>query len=230
MQTEQASLEQKNHELVDAFREKSRAQQQMQKLYQSLKAQVMASHVANAAGDEADLTLHTARADRFVDRIPGARTGTGNFSQPGMGNQQARGGNGQHNRNGSGSSGGGEQLCARGNGLPAPWNSQSQGHALGGRMHSGCMHSFLSSCTCCKLMCLLVSAPIGSPHVQSRSRLPVLGGQRTSNLLNADQNSLYQASPSARQPLGAGHRNIDGFGFAKSSKRGGGAVNGQLRR
>lgn len=33
MQTEQATLETKNHELVDAFQEKSRAQQHIEKLY-----------------------------------------------------------------------------------------------------------------------------------------------------------------------------------------------------
>ncbi|ORY13512.1 hypothetical protein BCR34DRAFT_441527, partial [Clohesyomyces aquaticus] len=64
MQAEQAALEQKNHDLVDAFREKSRSQQHVQKLYQSLKAQVMASHVANAAGEEVDNSIHTVRGDR----------------------------------------------------------------------------------------------------------------------------------------------------------------------
>ncbi|KAF2813431.1 uncharacterized protein BDZ99DRAFT_382489, partial [Mytilinidion resinicola] len=72
-QAEQKNLEQKNHELVEAFREKSKTQQQIQKLYQSLKAQVMASHVATAATDEAEHTIHTSRRDLFVDRIPGTR-------------------------------------------------------------------------------------------------------------------------------------------------------------
>src|SRR5688572_25050242 len=79
MQAEQATLEAKNYELMKAFSEKSQAQQQLQKLYQSLKAQVMATQVANAAGDQVDHALHSVRADRVVNRLPGTRTGTANF-------------------------------------------------------------------------------------------------------------------------------------------------------
>lgn len=104
MQIEQTNLEQKNHDLVEAFREKSRTQQQVQKLYQSLKAQVMASHVATAATDEAEHALHTARGNRYVDKIPGTRSGIPNLSQYGT---NAHGGGKRHNRDGSGSSGGG---------------------------------------------------------------------------------------------------------------------------
>lgn len=135
MQAEQASLEQKNHELVDAFREKSKAQQQLQKLYQSLKAQVMATHVANAAGDEADFTLHTARGDRFVDRLPGTRTGTANLSQ--LSASQHHGGRGRHhNRDGSGSSGSSGQQRG-GVGLGFQWNTQLKGRGPGGQLHTG---------------------------------------------------------------------------------------------
>ncbi|KAF2472159.1 uncharacterized protein BDR25DRAFT_221303 [Lindgomyces ingoldianus] len=134
MQAEQASLEQKNHELVEAFQQKSRAQQQVQKLYQSLKAQVMASHVANAAGEEASISLHTARSDRFIDRIPGTRAGTANFSQP-SNPQQARAGR-QHNMDGSRSSdSGGAQRG--GINLGPAWNSQVQGQGLGSRGYTG---------------------------------------------------------------------------------------------
>ena len=144
MQAEQQSLEQKNHELVDAFREKSRAQQQMQKLYQSLKAQVMASHVANAADDEANFTLQTVRPDRFVDKLPGTRSGTANMSHFSVGNQQ-RGAGGRHNRDGSGSSGsGGGQQRGGGIGLGPSWNGQSQARGLGGRVYTG-SKSFISS-------------------------------------------------------------------------------------
>lgn len=103
MQAEQTSLEDKNHELVGAFKEKTRSLQQTQKLYQALKAQVMASHVANAAGDEAEFTLQTARGDRYINRIPGTRTGTANFTQ--MSGGLPTGAPGQHNRQTSRSSG-----------------------------------------------------------------------------------------------------------------------------
>jgi hypothetical protein len=145
MQTEQSGLEKKNNELIDAFREKARAQQQMQKLYQSLKAQVMASHVANAAGDEADYALHTARPDRFVDRIPGTRTGTANLGQFGVGNQQ-RGDGRRHNRDGSGSSGGRDgQQRGGGIGIGPVWSSQTQGQGLGGRVYTGRESSIFQS-------------------------------------------------------------------------------------
>jgi len=141
---EQASLESKNNELADAFREKSKSQQQIQKRYQSLKAQVMATHVANAAGDEADFTVQTARGDRFVDRIPGARTGTANLSQLGP-SQHHRGGR-HHNRGISGSSGSsGHQQQRGGLGLAPAWNPQLQGRSLG-RVYTGSEFSPLLSC------------------------------------------------------------------------------------
>lgn len=59
----------KNHELVNAFREKSKNHQQLQKAYQTLKAQVMASQVQTAASDDAEHTLRATGADRFVDRL-----------------------------------------------------------------------------------------------------------------------------------------------------------------
>ncbi|KAF2869857.1 hypothetical protein BDV95DRAFT_497122 [Massariosphaeria phaeospora] len=144
MQAEQASLEHKNHELIDAYREKTKTHQQVQKLYQSLKAQVMASHVANAAGDEADYTLNTARGDRFVDRLPGTRTGTANFSQHGPGPQQ-RGTGRQRNGAESGSSGSNSQ---RGGSVRlAPWNSQAQDRGLIGRTYTGRRCILLTSYT-----------------------------------------------------------------------------------
>ena len=69
MQADQKNLEQKNHELMEAFKEKSRNQQQVQKLYQSLKAQVMASQVASAASDDADNAINTVASNRFIDHI-----------------------------------------------------------------------------------------------------------------------------------------------------------------
>lgn len=145
MHEEQANLEQKNNELVTAYRDKSKAQQQLQKLYQSLKAQVMASHVANAAGDEADITLQTARGDRYVDKLPGARSGNPNYGQPG--GAPRHGGRQQyHNRDGSGGSGssGGPQRGG-GIGLGGLGHAQGQGYGLGGRNFTGRKSSTL----CC---------------------------------------------------------------------------------
>ncbi|KAF2120971.1 hypothetical protein BDV96DRAFT_641610 [Lophiotrema nucula] len=214
MHAEQATLEQKNHDLGDAFREKSRTQQQLQKLYQSLKAQVMSSHVANAAGEEADFALQTVRNDRFVDRLPGTRTGTANMSQMGLGMTQRRSGN-RHSRDDSGSSGNGGQQRG-GAPLGPAWNAQPQGAGMSSRIYTG------------------NSAPVGTPsQAQHRSRLPVLGGHRTNAFINAEGGPAYQPSPMTRQPLGAGTRNnLGGFGMgAKTSKRSGGAgVGGPLGR
>jgi hypothetical protein len=121
---DQATLEAKNGELANAYRDKAKAQQQLQKLYQSLKAQVMASYVAHAAGDEADIALQTARGDRYVDKLPGARSGNVNYGQSRQGGRQQ-----YHNRNDSGSSGGlGTQ---RAGGIPLG------GLGLGGRGFTG---------------------------------------------------------------------------------------------
>jgi E3 ubiquitin-protein ligase CCNP1IP1 len=66
-QAECKSLENKNHELADSYREKARATQQVQNLYQTLKGQVLASQVATAASDDAENTLHFATANRPTD-------------------------------------------------------------------------------------------------------------------------------------------------------------------
>ena len=124
-QAEQSNLGQKNRELVDAFREKSKTQQQIQKLYQSLKAQVMASQVATAATDEAENTIHTASRDRFVDKIPGVRSGLQqHFNQFNVGYSSGR----RHDRQGSGSSGGNEGQVhkTRNIGLGGSWDGQAQ--------------------------------------------------------------------------------------------------------
>ncbi|KAF1956115.1 hypothetical protein CC80DRAFT_445752 [Byssothecium circinans] len=206
LQEERADLEKKNNELGEAFREKSHSQQKIQRMYQQLKAQVMATHVADAAGDEADLTIHTARGDRFVNRIPGARSGAANLSQ--LGANQNVGGRRRHNRDGSGSSGSNEQQRGSmgGIGLGPQFGSNLQARGFGGRVNSG--HS----------------APVGTPSQSQghRSRLPVLGGQRPNSFLNVDVGSNYhQASPMARQPLGGGlgPRNMGNFGFGGQSKR-----------
>jgi hypothetical protein len=134
MQAEQTVLEEKNHELGDALKQKAHSLQHTIKLYQALKAQVMASHVATAAGDEAEMTLQTVRANRFIDRFPGTRTGSSNYTQ--MGTSQRIGGGRPHNRDDSRSSGSSGQQQG-GLGLGHRYAPHLQGHGLGGRRGTG---------------------------------------------------------------------------------------------
>jgi hypothetical protein len=136
MQAEQESLESKNFELARAYKEKTKAHQHSQNLYQALKGQVMASQVAHAAGDEAAHTLRTARGDRFIDCLPGTRTGTANYSQMNMSHQT--GGGRMHNRDFSRSSGCSGRQQQGGIHLGPPFNPQSQRRSLGGRNNTGC--------------------------------------------------------------------------------------------
>ena len=130
MQAEQTSLEDKNHELVDAYKKRTRSQQQTQQLYQSLKTRVMASQVANAAGDEAEYTLHTARGDRFIDRLPGTRTGVVNLDR--LSASQQIGERRAHGRNNSRSSGSSNHQQG---GIGLPYVSQLQGRSLSSKAH-----------------------------------------------------------------------------------------------
>ncbi|KAF2002949.1 hypothetical protein P154DRAFT_520703 [Amniculicola lignicola CBS 123094] len=195
-----ASLEQKLLDLNDAFREKSRALQHVQKLYQSLKAQVMASHVATAAGDEADFTLQTARGDRFVDRIPGTRSGTANFSQMGVGIQ---GGGRQHRRDDSGSSGNGGGASGQRGGvaLGSGWNQQHESAPVG----------------------------TPSQSHRSRLPVLGGTRPSNNSLLGVNAGPAYQPSPvTTRQPLGVG-RNMGAFGFKRPGGANN-TANGPLRR
>lgn len=76
VQLEQKNLEQRNEDLVQAFREKSRSQQQAQRLYQNLKTQVLASQVQLAASDDAEQTLHYATNNRPHDRFDPSNSST----------------------------------------------------------------------------------------------------------------------------------------------------------
>jgi hypothetical protein len=135
MYAEKKDLEDKNSNLVEAFREKNKAQQRALRDYQSLKAKVMATTVANAAVDEADLTLHTVRGDRYVDRLPGARIGTAHLSQ--LGANQSHSSGRHHHRGHSGSSGSNDHQNQRGGiGIAPQWSPQLQGRGLG-RVHTG---------------------------------------------------------------------------------------------
>ncbi|KAF2833227.1 hypothetical protein CC86DRAFT_279026 [Ophiobolus disseminans] len=209
MQSEHNSLEAKNLELLNCFKEKSKSQQHIMKLYQALKAQVMASHVATAAGDEAEMTLQTARGDRFIDRLPGTRIGTASYSQMEL-NQQMGGGR-SHVRDESRSSGSSGHQQRGGVGLGPSYASHLQGRGLGGRMGTG------------------QSAPVETPSNAHRSRLPVLGSTRQNVYLSQDTGPPYQNSPMTRQPLGGGvARNLGSFGLGgggKTSRRSGGTPN-----
>ncbi|EMD91485.1 hypothetical protein COCC4DRAFT_188455 [Bipolaris maydis ATCC 48331] len=183
MQADLVELESKNHGFAEAFKEKTKAHQRTQNLYQALKAQVMASHVAHAAGDEAEFALKSARGDRFIDRLPGARSGTANFSQIGPSQQI---GDRLHKRiisRSSGSSGRQQQGSIH---IGPPFNSQLHGHSLGSRVHSG-QH-----------------VSVDTPSQARRSRLPVLGGTRQNPYLNQEPTSSFQNSPMIRQPVAGG--------------------------
>ncbi|KAF2632228.1 hypothetical protein BU25DRAFT_358985 [Macroventuria anomochaeta] len=206
-QADQIDLENKNNELSEAYKEKARALGRTQKMYNSLKQQVMVSQVAVAAGDEAELTLQTARGNRFIDRMPGARTGTGVYSHPGA--VQQPGGSRLHNRQGSGSSGSsGQQRGGVGIGPAPTYASRLQGRGANARVHTG------------------QSAPVGTPR---QSRLPVLGGTRQAPVLNVNVGPPYQASPMLqRQSMGENGLNR-GFGNSmlggpKASRRSGGPL------
>ena len=101
----------------------------------------MASQVAMAAGDEAEHTLQTARGSRFIDRLPGVRTGAGMYNH--LSEVQQSGGGRVHNRQGSGSSGSSKQQRG-GIGLgPAPnYASHLQNRGLGGNVHTGRKYMF----------------------------------------------------------------------------------------
>lgn len=213
-QTEQSNLGQKNRELVDAFREKSKTQQQTQKLYQSLKAQVMASQVATAATDEAENTIHTASRDRFVDRIPGTHRGLQqHFNQFNVGYPGGR----RHDRQGSSSSGGNEGQVhkTRNIGLGSSWNSQAQN-----------TRNWAAQ-----------SAPVSRTPPQHRSRLPVVAQSNTrgNTFLSADTGSQFQNTPMTRQPLHSFNAHTlggggGGYGFSAGMKIGKQQIEGPLNR
>lgn len=170
----------------------------------------MASHVAVAAGDEAEMTLETARGNRFIDRIPGARTGTGAYSHTGV--IQQPGGGRLHNRQGSGSSvSSGQQRGGVGIGPGPTYASHLQGRGLGGRAHTGRKSTIpivlgKSSSTS---DLVAESAPVGTPR---QSRLPVTGGTRQTPVLHANVGPPYQASPMMQRQTAGGTGLPRGFG------------------
>lgn len=198
-QAEQEELVKKNNELSNAYMDKARSLQRQKKQYDSLKGQVMASHVAGAANDQAELALQTARGKRFIDRMPGARSGTGVYSHPGGAVHQPVASR-LHNRQGSASSGSsGLQRGGVGIGPALTHASYVQGRGLGGRTHTGRMSS-LRNLNSNVSDYHAESAPVGTPQ---QTRLPVLGSTRQAPVLNADLGTAYQASPMMqRQTVG----------------------------
>lgn len=115
---------------------KARAHARDKKMYDNLKGQVMASQVAVAAGDEAEMTFQTAQGHRFLDRMPGARVGTGANSHPGGAFQQLRG-HMPHNRHLSGGSGSSsQQRGATDLGPPPNYAQHLRGREFSGRIHT----------------------------------------------------------------------------------------------
>ncbi|KAI7151670.1 hypothetical protein KC349_g9369 [Hortaea werneckii] len=76
MHMEQKALEEKNHQLVEAFREKSKTQQQLQKLYQTLKQQQLAAGMEIAADNDAEHTLKAADVAQRDGRFRQSRAGS----------------------------------------------------------------------------------------------------------------------------------------------------------
>lgn len=134
MHAEQVTLEAKNQELIDAYKEKSRAQQQSQKLYNILKAQVMASQVADAAGNEAEFTLMNSGRGDTLRKFPGAKSGASRLAQ--ASNQRA------HLRGNSNSSGSSGQHHA-GIGIGPSYASQLRDREMGSRLHSSRTYSHI---------------------------------------------------------------------------------------
>ncbi|KAL1303522.1 hypothetical protein AAFC00_006897 [Neodothiora populina] len=63
------NLQRKNQELANAFREKSRAQERLQGLYQKLKSQQSAHLIQHAAADDVDTVIHSINGADFVDDL-----------------------------------------------------------------------------------------------------------------------------------------------------------------
>ncbi|KAI7303269.1 hypothetical protein KC315_g15771 [Hortaea werneckii] len=76
MHMEQKALEEKNHQLVEAFREKSKTQQQLQKLYQTLKQQQLAAGMELAADHDAEHALKAADVAQRDHRFRQSRAGS----------------------------------------------------------------------------------------------------------------------------------------------------------
>lgn len=230
MHAEQASLETKNGDLLKAFREKTKAHQQTQRQYQSLKAQIMASQVANAAGDEVEYGLQTGRDDCFVDRLSGTRTGTANLSQ--LSGRPQVGIKRPHNRNNSRSSGSSGQQQG-GIGIGPPYASHLQGRNVGSRVHTGREFSIYTPSPSHIVRCPFQyisqtnereeSALAGTPSGAHRSHLPVIGGTRHNPYLNQNIGVSYKTSPITRHPLvtGVAGHNFGNFSLgSKMSRRG----------
>ena len=136
-QADQADLIAKNSELSNQLKEKAQLHAQLKKTYQSLKQQQMQSHLAVAAGDEAEVTL---RSHRQIDRMPGVRSGTDVYSHQ-SGSNQRSGVLHPHNRQGSGSSASSGQRGGFGMGMaPVPTYAshvQGRGPGLRSQTHTG---------------------------------------------------------------------------------------------
>ncbi|GAB7355947.1 hypothetical protein MBLNU459_g6582t2 [Dothideomycetes sp. NU459] len=65
LHVEKKNLENKNQELANAFREKSKAQQRLQTLYQRLKSQQNATQTQHAAADDAEQMIQSMTTPRF---------------------------------------------------------------------------------------------------------------------------------------------------------------------
>ncbi|KAJ9628057.1 hypothetical protein H2203_003279 [Taxawa tesnikishii (nom. ined.)] len=197
---EKKNLEQKNHELAGAFKEKSRAQQRLQTLYQRVKSQMNAAQMEDAAANDVENVIHSVTTPHFINDVQGA---------PG---QQRHGMVQSRNSNipqiyrrprGPGSNASDEKRSAY------AWAGQQP--ALHGSLHSS------------------QSAPVlnGAATPTHRTRIPVAQQGRTPGFMGysgygASAAASRQATP-VRQPLGPVDPNVyphTNYGMSAGMKMG----------
>ncbi|KAK7541381.1 cyclin B1 interacting protein-like protein 1 [Phyllosticta citricarpa] len=171
---EKKRLEEENFKMADAYREKAKSQANLQKLYNQLKAQVLTGQVATAASEDAEATLQSVTAERFVDKV-GGRSGP-----PGLyPTHEASGG--MHSRQRSNVYSGNGQTWRPNQGANT-WTNQGQGHA--GRP-------------------LRQTASVTATPSQHRTRLGDPNFQHPSPVFRGGGFGNSQPTPMGRQPLGA---------------------------
>lgn len=149
MHTEQKILEQKNKELADKFKEKAKQQQLLQKLYQGLKAQQLATGIELAAEHDAEHVLQAAGSATYNDSA-------------------RRGGQHMHSRANSYGSGGRSRTIDA-------WQNQVYGGIRDGMQTSRRVY-LLPPCRSVLLTLMsLGSAPVPPTPSGHRSRLPFFG-------------------------------------------------------
>lgn len=232
LHVEHDDLARKNHELVEAFREKSRKHIQTQELYDRLKRKALMTDVQTAASESVDHVLQSASGQRYTDRGGDART-----NQPYQAASQAQrqrqypqflvDHNGierlqHHQRDGSHGSGGGGNM-----GPPPPRFSAGYG-GLGSTLREARIYPLRSQ----DLTIWVVNGISGTPS-QYRTRLPTPArmGRPSDRLQTLNPRSGLAGNPQAhtsflpRQPLNSfspnkSNSSLSGYGMSAGMKVG----------